>query len=182
MQEEDSRLQPNVFLVGPMGVGKTTIGKLLAEDMGLEFVDVDREIELRAGADIPWIFDVEGEAGFRIRETRALEEITRKEGQLIATGGGIVLSSVNRAILKQGSCVYLKAELSQLVARIGKDKKRPLLQQQDPREVLKIILEVRDPLYREVADYIVQTDARPMRQIVREITRLLKTRSMVSSR
>lgn len=168
------RCKPNVFLVGPMGVGKTTVGKLLSEELGLEFVDVDREVELRAGADIPWIFDVEGEPGFRIRETRALEEIAVRSGQLIATGGGVVLSPSNREIIKQGFCVYLKAELAQLVARIGKDKKRPLLQQNDPREVLKSIMEVRDPLYREVATCIVHTDARPMRQVVREIVRLFK--------
>jgi shikimate kinase len=176
MQEEVG-CKPNVFLVGPMGAGKTTVGKLLSDALDLEFVDVDREVELRAGADIPWIFDVEGEEGFRIRESRALEEIVLKNGQLIATGGGIVLSSSNREILKQGFCIYLKAELPQIVARIGKDKKRPLLQTGAPREVLKNILETRDPLYREVATCIVQTDARPMRQVVREIVRLFKPHS-----
>lgn len=176
MPEKDCR-QPNVFLVGPMGVGKTTVGRLLSEELGLEFVDVDREIELRAGADIPWIFDVEGEEGFRIRESRALEEIAMKKGQLIATGGGVVLCASNREIIKKEFCIYLKAELSQLVTRIGKDKKRPLLQKDDPREVLKKILEVRDPLYKEVATCIVQTDSRPMRQVVREIARLYKLQS-----
>ncbi len=178
MPEKDCR-QPNVFLVGPMGVGKTTVGRLLSEELGLEFVDIDREVELRAGADIPWIFDVEGEEGFRIRESRTLDEIAMKSGQLIATGGGIVLCPSNREIIKKDFCVYLKAELSQLVARIGKDKKRPLLQKDDPREVLKKILEVRDPLYKEVATCIVQTDARPMRQVVREIVRLFKLQSNV---
>lgn len=178
MQEEVGS-KPNVFLVGPMGAGKTTVGKLLSDALDLEFVDVDREVELRAGADIPWIFDVEGEEGFRIRESRALEEVVLKNGQLIATGGGIVLSPSNREILKQSFCVYLKAELPQIVARIGKDKKRPLLQKGDPREVLKNILEARDPLYREVATFIVQTDARPMRQVVREIVRLFKPHSKI---
>ena len=177
MQERDCRRQPNVFLVGPMGVGKTTVGRLLSEELGLDFVDIDREVELRGGGDIPWIFDVEGEEGFRIRESRTLDEIAMKSGQLIATGGGIVLCEPNREIIKKAFCIYLKAELSQLVARIGKDKKRPLLQKDDPREVLKKILEVRDPLYREVATCIVQTDARPMRQVVREIVRLFKLHS-----
>ena len=134
MQDGISR-KPNVYLVGPMGVGKTTVGKLLSDELDLEFVDIDREVEFRAGADIPWIFDVEGEEGFRIRESRALEEI---------------------------------------VARIGKDKKRPLLQKGDPCDILMRMLELRDPLYREVATCIVQTDSRPMRQVVREIVRLFR--------
>lgn len=174
MQEGSGGGKPNVFLVGPMGVGKTTVGKLLSEELGLEFIDIDREVEVRAGADIPWIFDVEGEDGFRIRESRTLEEIALRTDQLVATGGGIILCQSNRDIIKKSFCVYLKAELSQLVSRIGKDKKRPLLQKGDPKEVLKKILEIRDPLYREVATCIVQTDARPMRQVVREIARLYK--------
>ena len=178
MQEEVG-CKPNVFLVGPMGAGKTTVGKLLSEALNLEFVDIDREVELRAGADIPWIFDVEGEEGFRARESRALEEIVMKTGQLIATGGGIVLSPSNRSIIKKDFCIYLKAELPQIVARIGKDKKRPLLQKGDPHEVLRNILETRDPLYREVATCIVQTDARPMRQVVREIVKLFKLHSKI---
>jgi shikimate kinase len=173
MQDGISR-KPNVYLVGPMGVGKTTVGKLLSDELDLEFVDIDREVEFRAGADIPWIFDVEGEEGFRIRESRALEEIAARRGQLIATGGGVVLSQSNREIIKKEFCVYLKADLSQLVARIGKDKKRPLLQKGDPCDILMRMLELRDPLYREVATCIVQTDSRPMRQVVREIVRLFR--------
>lgn len=157
-----------------MGVGKTTVGKLLAKELKLEFVDVDKEVELRAGADIPWIFDVEGEAGFRARETKALEDIAAKSGQLVATGGGIVLSEVNRNLIKKGFCIYLRAELQQLVNRIGKDKKRPLLRAGNPRDVLQKILEEREPLYREVADCIVQTDARPARQVVREVVRMYR--------
>lgn len=168
--------KPNVYLVGPMGVGKTTVGKLLSEELDLEFVDVDREIEVKAGANIPWIFDVEGEEGFRVRESRALEELAAKSGQLIATGGGIVLSPSNREIIKNEFCIYLKAKLPQLVARIGKDKKRPLLQTGDPREILARILEIREPLYQEVATHIVHTDSRPTRQVVREIVKLFKQR------
>ena len=161
MQDGISR-KPNVYLVGPMGVGKTTVGKLLSDELDLEFVDIDREVEF------------EGEEGFRIRESRALEEIAARRGQLIATGGGVVLSQSNREIIKKEFCVYLKADLSQLVARIGKDKKRPLLQKGDPCDILMRMLELRDPLYREVATCIVQTDSRPMRQVVREIVRLFR--------
>lgn len=173
MNEESCR--PNVYLVGPMGVGKTTIGRLLSDELGLEFVDTDKIIEQRAGADIPWIFDVEGEEGFRLRESKALEEVSLKSGQVVATGGGAILAKENRTILKRGICVYLRAELGQLVARIGKDKKRPLLQQKNPREVLGDIMTTREPFYREVATWVVQTDTRPPRQVVREISRLLKS-------
>ena len=165
----------NLYLVGPMGVGKTTVGRALAESLHLKFVDVDSEIERRAGANIPWIFDVEGESGFRLRESRALEEIADQSGQLIATGGGIVLSAANRQRIKStGFCVYLKADLQQLVHRIGRDKKRPLLRNGNPREILQKILEEREPLYMEVADCVVQTSARPMRHVVREVIRLYR--------
>ena len=166
---------PNVYLVGPMGVGKTTVGKALADALHLKFIDVDREIELRAGADIPWIFDVEGEAGVRVRESRALEDIAAQSGQLIATGGGVVLSEANRKIIKKaGFCVYLKAELQQLVQRVGRDKKRPLLRNGNPREVLQRIMEEREPLYMDVASCVVQTSAKPMRHVVREVIRLYR--------
>lgn len=176
MQDEgESSSRPNLYLVGPMGVGKTTIGKLLSQELKLKFIDTDKEVEFRAGADIPWIFDVEGESGFRAREIKALEDVSLKSGQVVATGGGIVLAPVNREILKKGVCVYLRAELDQLVARIGKDKKRPLLQNNDPREVLRRVLEIRDPLYRDVARWVVQTDSRPPRQVAREIVALMKS-------
>ncbi len=174
---QDNHLEiANVFLVGPMGVGKTTIGRLLADELKLEFVDTDREIELRAGADIPWIFDVEGESGFRLRESRVLEELSAQTGQVLATGGGIVLDPVNRQCIRDhGVCIYLTADLNQLVARVGKDKKRPLLQSDNPRVVLERVLQTRDPLYREVATWVIQTDVRPPRQVAREIARLVKS-------
>lgn len=169
----------NVFLVGPMGVGKTTIGKLVAADLKMEFVDTDLEVEKKAGADITWIFDVEGEQGFRYRESKVLEEIASKSHQVVATGGGIVLDSANRQLIKTGGfCVYLSANLDQLVARVAKDKKRPLLQHESPAVVLERILKVRDPLYREVADIIVQTNARPPRQLAKEIARLARSSSL----
>lgn len=166
---------PNVYLVGSMGGGKTTIGRLLSECLGLSFVDVDKEVELRAGADIPWIFDVESESGFRLRESRALQDISMGFGKVVATGGGAVLMPSNREVLKDGICIYLKAELDQLVARIGKDKRRPLLQCGDPRAILEEIIKIRDPLYQEVATWIVHTDSRPPRIVVRDIVRLLKS-------
>lgn len=166
----------NIYLVGPMGVGKTTIGKLLADELKLTFVDTDREIEFRTGADIPWIFDVEGEHGFRVRESRVLLDLSEKSNQVLATGGGIVLDPANREIIKKsGRCIYLTADIGQLVARVGKDKKRPLLQQDSPRTVLEKVLKARDPIYREVATWIVKTDTRPPRQVAGEIVRLVRS-------
>lgn len=165
----------NIFLVGPMGVGKTTIGKLLASDLKMDFVDTDHEVEKRAGADITWIFDVEGEQGFRFRESRVLEDIANKSHQVIATGGGIVLDPLNRNVIKtKGYCVYLSANLDQLVARVGKDKKRPLLQQDSPAVILERVLKIRDPLYREVANIVVKTNTRPPRQLAKEIAKSVK--------
>ena len=169
------KLPINVYLVGPMGAGKTTIGKMLAEELNANFVDTDKEVEQRAGADIPWIFDVEGEAGFRAREAKVLEDLSSEHGLVISTGGGIVLSSDNRKIIKKGTCIYLKAELDQLVSRVGKDKKRPLLQIDNPKNVLAEILSIREPLYKEVATWTINTDVRPPRHVVREITRLIKS-------
>lgn len=164
-----------VFLVGPMGAGKTTIGKLLSDELHCPFVDTDREIEARCGADIPWIFDVEGEGGFRQRETRALDSISRDASRkVIATGGGIILSPENRQILKsRGKVIYLTAPLELLLERTAKDKKRPLLQVDNPREALEKIIRIRDPLYREVATYIIPTDHHNPRQTSREIVALL---------
>ncbi len=162
----------NVFLVGPMGVGKTTIGKHLSEELNLQLFDTDREIEARAGADIPWIFDVEGEEGFRQREIRVLDALSQQQGIVLATGGGIVLKQENRqALASRGTVVYLTAPIDLLVERTSKDKKRPLLQQDDPRAVLEKTLEVRDPLYREVADFIVSTSRKNPRQVAKEIVR-----------
>ncbi len=145
-----------VFLVGPMGVGKTTIGRMLARELGLEFVDCDQEIERRSGANIAWIFDVEGEAGFRHRETQVLDELTNQDDVLVATGGGAVLREENRELLKgRGIVIHLDTNVELLVRRTAKDKKRPLLQNNNPREVLQKIKQDRDPLYREVADVYV---------------------------
>jgi len=158
-----------------MGAGKTTIGKILASELHYKFIDTDIEVEKRAGADITWIFDVEGEVGFRTRESRVLEDVSINSGHIISTGGGIVLNSSNREVIKSnGVCVYLSASLEQLLGRISKDKKRPLLQVDDPAAVLARVLEVRDPLYRDVANLVVQTNSRPPRQLAKEIIRSLR--------
>ena len=148
----------SIFLVGPMGVGKTTIGRQLASILDYEFLDSDREIEQRTGASIPWIFDMEGEEGFRRREQAIIDELTARPGIVLATGGGAVIKPENRDHLKQrGIVVYLKAELDELLARTRNDKNRPLLQTEDPRTRLQVLLEQREPWYLEIADIVFDT-------------------------
>ena len=139
-----------------MGVGKTTVGKQLASLLHRPFVDVDAEIETRCGADIPWIFDMEGEQGFRQRESKVLEDIIASNpSSVIATGGGVVLSAKNRQLLQSsGQVIYLSASEQQLYERMRRDKSRPLLQVEDREKVISQLLEVRDPLYKEVADVV----------------------------
>ncbi|MFT3931895.1 MAG: shikimate kinase AroK [Spongiibacteraceae bacterium] len=164
-----------VFLVGPMGAGKTTIGKLLADDLNLEFIDVDREIEARSGVDIPWIFDREGEAGFRLRETAALGELSLLESALISTGGGAVLSADNRKLMAStGTVVYLHTSVDEQVRRTSRDRKRPLLQNDDPASVLAGLMAIREPLYREVADIVVDTDGRSPKAVAQDIAARLR--------
>lgn len=164
----------NVFLVGPMGAGKSTIGRLLASDLRLEFKDTDREIEERSGVDIPWIFDMEGEQGFRIREASVLAELSQCDHVLLATGGGIVLSPENRRVLgTNGRVVYLMTSIDEQVRRTNRDKKRPLLQTEDPRKVLTELMAVRHPLYEEVADYTIDTDGRSPKSVAQELSRML---------
>lgn len=161
---------PNIFLVGPMGAGKTTIGRLLAEALHMDFVDSDREIEQRTGASIPWIFDVEGEAGFRKRECNVINELTQRTNTVLATGGGAVLSAENRQVLQaRGTVIYLSASLEQLMKRTSRDKNRPLLQTEDPQSRLKEILDLRDPLYREISDIVINTDKTDVRLSLKSI-------------
>lgn len=166
-------MSKRITLVGPMGAGKTTIGRLLAKELGLSFIDSDREIEARAGAAISWIFDVEGEAGFREREQSILAEIcgnSSGQGFVLATGGGAILREPTRQLLKKETIViYLFASIEQLVERTAKDKNRPLLQVENPRDVLANIMGIRDPLYRETSHLIVTTDERPPRFLVQHI-------------
>lgn len=151
----------NLVLVGPMGAGKTSVGKLLAEKLNLIFIDSDRELEARCGADIPWIFDIEGEAGFRARETEILEELCKKSGILLATGGGAVISEINRKIIRNaGIVVYLSATADQIYHRVKHDSSRPLLQVEDPKATIADILEKREPHYQKVADLVLTSSER----------------------
>jgi shikimate kinase len=154
-----------------MGAGKSTIGRLLATKLNYDFFDTDHVIEERAGADISWIFDVEGEAGFREREYAVLKELSEYDGNLVlATGGGIVVREENRELLSAlTGVVYLSAGKAQLVARTAKDKKRPLLQVDNPEEKIIELLTQRDPLYREVSDIIIQTDKKNPKAVATEI-------------
>jgi shikimate kinase len=164
-----------VFLVGPMGAGKTTIGKYLAQHLKLRFADTDSEIEARTGADIPWIFDVEGEAGFRDREQLVIEEMTLWDNVVLATGGGVVLRKENRqALSARGYVVYLYATVDEQVRRTRRDRKRPLLQTGDPEEVLRTLMTEREPLYREIADHIIETDGCSPRTVAQRLVRDLQ--------
>lgn len=159
-----------VVLVGPMGAGKTTIGKLLSRELGFSFCDSDSEIESRCGADIPWIFDVEGEAGFRERECGVIRDLSQTNGIVLATGGGAVLNEDNRANLKEGAqVVYLKTSVEQQFERTRRDRNRPLLQNSEPLKVLTEIFKIRDPLYTEVADVVIMTDKKNPKLVVRQI-------------
>lgn len=160
----------NVFLIGPMGAGKSTIGRLLAAELRLPFQDSDQAIEERCGADIPWIFDMEGEQGFRDRETTMLEELVQARGIVLATGGGAVERAENRRLLvSQGFVVYLYTSVDRQFERTARDRKRPLLQTDDPRARLEELMARRDPLYRESADLVVSTDGRNARSLAHEL-------------
>jgi shikimate kinase len=157
-----------------MGAGKTTIGRLLAQQLKLAFVDSDKEIEDRTGADIPWIFDVEGEQGFRDREELMIDELTQREGILLATGGGVIMRESNRrALASRGFVIYLHTPVEQQVARTNRDQRRPLLQDGDPETILRELMDIRDPLYRDIADYVAETDGRGARTVAQQITREL---------
>jgi shikimate kinase len=165
----------NIFLVGPMGAGKSTIGRVLASELNRQFRDTDRVIEDRTGADIPWIFDMEGEAGFRERETAVLMDLSSESDLVIATGGGIVLRPENRRMMKDSGYVcYLTASTDQLVERTSRDKKRPLLQVENPRQKIIDLLSLREPIYRESADFIINTDKRSPKVVAQEIIRLIE--------
>ncbi|WP_392561000.1 shikimate kinase AroK [Orbus sturtevantii] len=150
----------NIFLIGPMGAGKSTIGRQIAQQLGMDFFDSDQEIEKRTGADIAWIFDLEGEDGFRAREEKVINELTEKQGVVLATGGGSVLSKETRNRLSaRGIVVYLETTIEKQMARTQKDKRRPLLQGSDtPKTLYLELAEERVPLYEEIADITIKTD------------------------
>lgn len=170
----------SVFLVGMMGAGKTTIGKQLAKALNRQFVDLDHELEARCGVKVSVIFDIEGEEGFRRRETSTLDACSRQTSIVLATGGGAVLSAENRAFLKQrGVVVYLRTHADELFRRVARDKNRPLLQTDQPRQRLGELLTMREPLYEEVADIVFDTGSAPIAIAVRDLLLLLKEKKVV---
>ena len=172
--------EAGIFLVGPMGAGKSTIGRCLADRLGRVFCDSDHEIERRTGASVPLIFAVEGEAGFRRWEALVLEDLVARPNVVLATGGGAVLAPHNRELLKaHGTTVYLHADPHTLWERVRRDRHRPLLQTEDPEARVAALLREREPIYREVADLIVDTDRRPPHVAARVIACGLKRISRV---
>jgi len=170
----------SIFLIGPMGAGKTSVGRSLANKLNYQFFDSDREIEERCGVDIPTIFDYEGEVGFRNREQAMIDELTRLPGIVLATGGGAVLREINRQFLSErGHVVLLSVELKEQFRRIGFDTKRPLLHTEDPKGRLKALMEEREPIYKAVADVEIATDSRRMHHVVTRIHRYLKANGHV---
>jgi shikimate kinase len=160
----------NYFLVGPMGAGKTAVGRQLSRLLHHQFVDSDEEIELRTGVDIPFIFEKEEENGFRIREEKVIEELSERQGITLATGGGAILREKNRIFLgSRGTVIYLYASIEKQVERTSRGKERPLLTNKNSKKVLKDLMEIRDPLYRSIADMIIDTDGRKINSVAQEI-------------
>ena len=175
-------MRGNVFLVGLMGAGKTTVGRLLARRLKLRFYDSDLEIERRCGVKIPLIFEIEGEAGFRERERQAIAELTALTGIVLATGGGAVLDEENRRRLAAGgTVVYLSARPEDLFARVRQDRNRPLLAGSDPLGRLRQLHRERDALYRSVADLVVETDTRSVQALARALITRLEERWKASA-
>ena len=173
-------MSQNIYLVGLMAVGKSTIGRLLADDANLPFYDSDHEIELRTGADIPWIFDVEGEEGFRDRESQVIDELTQMSGVVVATGGGVVKRAINRKRLhERGVVVHLDCPLEKLLSRTQNDKRRPLLQGADRRQVLGKLICDRGPLYKEIAHYRFVSGEKSPKQLALAILRQLRADGVV---
>lgn len=166
MGEGRDEVVDNIFLVGLMGAGKTTIGRALAKRLNKTFIDSDHEIEARTGASIPLIFEIEGEASFRQREAEVIRDLAAQSGIVLATGGGAVLRPENRAVLKEhGTVIYLRASINSILQRTAHDRNRPLLQTADPRAKLEQLAREREPLYQEVADFVVET-GRPNVQLL----------------
>ena len=173
-------MQPDtsIFLVGPMGSGKSAVGKRLARELGREFIDSDHLIEERSGVDIPFIFEREGEAGFRERECRVIDEVTQRRNIVLATGGGSAQNPESRARLhERGLVVYLHTGVDQQLKRTGGGRGRPLLRNGDPREILSRLMAVREPQFREVAHFVVDTDNRKVASVVQEICRYIAGQS-----
>ena len=166
----------NIFIVGPMGSGKSTVGKIISDELFLGFLDTDEEIEARTGASIDWIFDLEGEDGFRKRESSILQDLAEKNSIVLSTGGGIILKEENREILSsRGTVFYLATPISVQLERTAKDKDRPLLKNGDPKEILTKLHKDRKNLYESVADHIVDTENKSSHEVASEIIKLVKS-------
>lgn len=160
----------NLFLVGPMGAGKSAVGRQLSRMMHLDFFDSDDEIEARTGVDISFIFEKEGEAGFRKREVKVIDELSQRQGIVLATGGGAILDDDSRSRLgARGYVVYLHTTVQQQMDRTQRGRSRPLLENGDKAQVLEALMTERDPLYREIADLVVETDGRRVQAVARDI-------------
>ena len=165
----------NIFIVGPMGSGKSTVGKIISDELFLDFFDTDDEIEKRTGASIDWIFDLEGEEGFRRRESEILSEMAQKNSIVLSTGGGIILDSSNRELLSsRGTVFYLSTPISIQVERTANDKDRPLLKNGNPSEILSKLHEERKGLYESVSDHVVETDSKSSQEVASQIVKLIK--------
>ena len=164
----------NIILIGPMGSGKTSTGRMLAKEMGYVFADTDEEVTKRTGVSIAYIFDVEGEEGFRKRECLALKECLNVNNMVLSTGGGIVLSKENRDLLQdRGTVVYLQTSIRSQVKRTASTNNRPLLQNKDPEETLEKLMLTRAPLYEEIADITIMTDNKSLQEMSKEIQRAI---------
>ena len=165
----------NIFIVGPMGSGKSTVGKIISDELFLNFFDTDDEIESRTGASIDWIFDLEGEEGFRKRESSILEEMVKQNSIVLSTGGGIILSDSNREMLSsRGTVFYLSTPISVQIERTSKDKDRPLLKNGDPKEILTRLQKERKDLYESVSDHIIDTENKSSQEVASEIINFVK--------
>jgi shikimate kinase len=170
----------NIYLIGPLGAGKTAVGRQLARLLGRRFIDCDAEIEQRTGVDIPFIFEKEGEAGFREREKEALAAISELDGAVVATGGGAVLDPANRARLKaSGTVIFLRTSVEEQLLRTRRTGHRPLLAGKNPHEVLARLMAIRTPLYEEIADLTLDTNGRRVRSVAAALRDRLRERGLV---
>ena len=176
MLKSSKILTMNIFIVGPMGSGKSTVGKIISDELFMNFFDTDEEIETRTGASIDWIFDLEGEEGFRKRESAILTEMVEKNSIVLSTGGGIILSEENRELLSsRGTVFYLATPIYVQIERTAKDKDRPLLKDGDPEEILTQLHNNRQNLYESVADHVVDTENKSSQEVASEIVKLIKS-------
>ena len=178
---DTSNGKSNIYLIGPMGSGKTAVGRQLARDLGREFFDSDHELQKRTGVEIAFIFEKEGEAGFREREREVIDELSRRRNALIATGGGAVLNEANRERLAAtGTVVYLKTTIDEQLKRTSRSRTRPLLQTGDPRKVLERLSLIRSPLYESLADFCIDTSGQRVRAVASRVREALEQRGIVA--